>query len=195
MKPSPDRPVLLDSSLLHRVAQGDEQAFEELYGRSSPVLYALVLRILHDPDEAAEVLQDLYRDVWRKAGSYDAQRGSPMAWLVTMARSRAIDRLRSAATQTQRETDSIEDMLTGDLPDRAPDPFEIRADQEQRELVAKAMAELPAAQQEALELAFYGGLTHTQIAARLNQPVGTIKTRIKLGLDKLKAALRGPETS
>lgn len=193
MTPSPDRRVSLDSALLQRVARGDEPAFEELYERSSSILYGLALRMLHNPDEAAELLQDLYREVWRKAGSYDPRRGSPMAWLVTMARSRAIDRLRSAATQNRQETDSIEDSFLGDLPSWNPDPFEVHAEREQRELVAKALAELPAAQQQALELAFYEGLTHTQIAERLNQPVGTIKTRIKLGLGKLKAALRGPQ--
>jgi RNA polymerase sigma-70 factor (ECF subfamily) len=188
MTPSPDRQSL-NPDLLARVAQGDEQAFEDLYGHSCGILYTLALRMLRNPDEAADLLQELYRDVWQKAASYDRRRGTPMAWLVMMTRSRAVDRLRSASAESRTPPQSIEEDLMAALQSDAPDPFEISADQEERELVAKAMAELPALQQQALELAFYEGLTHTQIAQRLNQPIGTIKTRIKLGLDKLRAAL------
>ncbi len=188
---SAERRSPLDPDLLSRVARGDEEAFEDLYGLSSSLLYTLALRILRNPDEAADLLQELYRDVWQKAAAYDRRRGTPMAWLVMMTRSRAIDRLRSSSAETRKRPQALEEELLADVRSDTPDPFQITADQEQRELVAMAMADLPAPQQQALELAFYEGLTHTEIAARLSQPVGTIKTRIKLGLDKLRAALQG----
>lgn len=117
-------------------------------------------------------------------------RGTPTAWLVTVTRRRAIDRLRSRTSKGYGVTDSIGDTGATELPDHTPGPFEINADLEQRALVKKAFAELPEAQQQALELAYYEGLSHQEIASRLNQPLGTIKTRIKLGMSKLKDLLR-----
>jgi len=180
----------LDPELLARVAKGDQQAFATLYDRSSSLLFTLALRILYDRDEAADVLQEVYLEVWRKVVRYNAARGSPTAWLVTLTRSRAIDRLRSRAAKGYGVTDSINDSPTGDLHDWHPGPFEDSANLELRTLVKKALAELPEAQQQALELAYYQGLSHTEIAARLNQPLGTIKTRIQLGMNKLRATLR-----
>lgn len=180
----------IDPELLARAATGDQQAFAELYDRSSSLLFTLALRILGDRDEAAEVLQEVYLEVWRKVVRYNPARGSPTAWLVTMTRSRALDRLRSRAARGYGMTDSIQNTPLTDLPDGNPGPLQASADLELRALVEKALDELPEAQREALELAYYQGLSHTEIAARLNEPLGTVKTRIQLGMSKLRTALR-----
>ncbi len=180
----------IDPELLARAAKGDQQAFTELYDRSSSLLFTLALRILGDRDEAAEVLQEVYLEVWRKVVRYNAARGSPTAWLVTVTRSRAIDRLRSRAARGFGMTDSLQNTPVADLPDGNPGPLQTCADLELRALVEKALVELPEAQREALELAYYQGLSHTEIAARLNEPLGTVKTRIQLGMSKLRTALR-----
>ena len=176
--------------LLVRVGQADASAFAQLYEQSSSVLFTLAVRILTNHDEASELLQDVYIEVWRKAASFDSTRGSPMAWLITLTRSRAIDRLRASASRGRHLTDSIEDTSAKELQGDIPDPLEIHSQEELRTLVTNAFADLPAAQQEAIELAFYEGLTHAEIAEKLHKPLGTIKTRIKLGMTKLRYALR-----
>jgi RNA polymerase sigma-70 factor (ECF subfamily) len=181
---------VIDPKLMARVVKGDHQAFSQLYDQSSSLLYTLAFRILGNRDEAAELLQDIYLEVWKKVARYDVGRGTPMAWLVTLTRSRAIDRLRARASKAHTVVDSTE-QPSPHLPDQSPDPFHIQADHELRNAVGKALAELPESQRQALELAYYEGLSHTEIAARLNQPVGTIKTRIKLGMNKLRTALKG----
>ncbi|TAJ07055.1 MAG: sigma-70 family RNA polymerase sigma factor [Nitrospirae bacterium] len=180
----------LSPDLLAQVAKGSQQAFEELYDQSSALLYTLAVRILGDRDEATELLQEIYLEVWRKVARYDVGRGSPMAWLVTLARSRAIDRLRSRASKGYGTTDPIDEQLAAQLSNHDPSPLEDRQQTELRTSVRKALAELPEGQQQALELAYFEGLSHTEIAERLRQPVGTIKTRIKLGMTKLKISLQ-----
>jgi RNA polymerase sigma-70 factor (ECF subfamily) len=181
----------IDPKLLARVVKGDHQAFSQLYDQSSTLLYTMALRILGNRDEAAELLQDVYLEVWRKVSRYDVGRGTPVAWLVTLTRSRAIDRLRSRASRgQQKSTDSLDGTSAAQVQDHGPSPFDAQADQEIRMLVGGAMASLPQAQQQALELAYYEGLSHAEIAARLNQPLGTVKTRIKLGMSKLRESLR-----
>lgn len=179
---------MIAPELLARVARGDRDAFGQLYDLSSPLLFTLALRILRDRDEAADLLQEVYVEVWRKSLRYDTQRGSPMAWLIILTRSRAIDRLRARASRGVAVTDTLDE--TAPLVDRQPSPFDRQAASEVREIVTRAMADLPPPQQEALELAYYEGLSHAEIAERLNQPLGTIKTRIKLGMSKLKTVLR-----
>jgi len=181
----------IDPKLLARVVKGDHQAFSQLYDQSSTLLYTMALRILGNREEAAELLQDVYLEVWRKVSRYDVGRGTPVAWLVTLTRSRAIDRLRSRASRgQQKSTDSLDGASAAQVQDQGPNPFDAQADQEIRALVGGAMAALPQAQQQALELAYYEGLSHAEIAARLNQPLGTVKTRIKLGMSKLRESLR-----
>lgn len=181
---------VVDPELVARMARGDARAFEQLYDRSSALLYTLALRILEDRDEAADLLQEVFGEVWRKGKHYEAGRGSPMAWLITLTRSRAIDRLRSRSARGHGATDSLDQVKAADLRTDGPGPFEARAEVELQGLVGKALGELPEAQRQALELAYYEGLSHAEIAARLNQPVGTIKTRIKLGMSKLRITLR-----
>ncbi len=180
----------LDPDLLARVAKGDRAAFSRLYEQSSALLFSLAVRIRGDRESATDLLQDVYLEVWRKRIKYDAGRGSPMAWLVTMTRSRAIDRLRSRAVKGHGVTDPIDHSSAVQLPDGNPSPLDVSASSEVRGLVGKALAELPEAQRKALELAYYQGLSHSEIAATLNEPLGTIKTRIKLGMDKLRTVLR-----
>ena len=181
----------IDPKVLSRVAKGDLDSFAQLYDQSSVLLFTLAYRILGNRKEAAQLLQDVYLEVWRKVARYDVGRGTPVAWLVTLTRSRAIDRIRSGASpaiqvgiEPSRSPESLES--EGDV----PYPPEAKEDSELRLTIAKAMAELPAAQREALEMAYYHGLSHTEIAAKLNQPLGTVKTRIKLAMMKLRALLQ-----
>ena len=190
MKSSRNQGSSIGSDLLAHVAKGDSEAFAQLYEQTSSLLFTLAARILGNREEAAELLQDVYIEVWRKAGVFDSKRGSPMAWLVTLTRSRAIDRLRMSSARGRNMTDSIDDTPTHELQSLTLDPLETHATEELRGLVVAAITELPAPQQEAIELAYYEGLTHREIAEKLNQPVGTIKTRIKLGMSKLRYALR-----
>ena len=181
----------IDPKLLARVVKGDHQAFGQLYDQSSTLLFTMALRILGNRDEAAELLQDVYLEVWRKVARYDVGRGTPVAWLITLTRSRAIDRLRARTSRAQHlVNDSLGGSSAAQVADRNPGPFEAQADQELRSLVGSAMAGLPPAQQQAIELAYYEGLSHVEIAAKLNQPLGTVKTRIKLGMSKLRETLR-----
>jgi RNA polymerase sigma-70 factor (ECF subfamily) len=190
MKSPGNQPSSVTPDLLAQVAKGDSYAFSQLYEETSSLLFTLAARILSNRDEAAELLQEVYIEVWRKAGVFDSKRGSPMAWLITLTRSRAIDRLRMSSARARNMTDSIDETPTHELQSLTLDPLETHAAEELRGLVMAAVSELPAPQQEAIELAYYEGLTHREIAERLNQPVGTIKTRIKLGMSKLRYALR-----
>jgi RNA polymerase sigma-70 factor (ECF subfamily) len=181
---------MIDPTLLARVIKGDQQAFSQLYDHSSTLLFTLAVRILGNREEAAELLQDVYLEVWRKVSRYDVGRGTPIAWLVTLTKSRAIDRLRARASRGYRATNPLEAGTAAQMADPGPSPLETQADQELRMAVGTAVGNLPQAQQQAIELAYYEGLSHTEIAARLNQPLGTVKTRIKLGMSKLRESLR-----
>jgi RNA polymerase sigma-70 factor (ECF subfamily) len=180
----------IDPALLARIVKGDQQAFSQLYDHSSTLLYTLALRILGNREEAAELLQDVYLEVWRKVSRYDVERGTPVAWLVTLTRSRAIDRVRTRAARGQQSKDRLDGAAAARVPDFGPSPFETQADQELRLLVSQALAALPPAQQQAIELAYYEGLSQMEIATKLNQPLGTVKTRVKLGMSKLRDTLR-----
>ncbi|TAJ26756.1 MAG: sigma-70 family RNA polymerase sigma factor [Nitrospirae bacterium] len=180
----------IDPLLIAKIAKGDQQAFSHLYDQSSTLLFTLAVRILGDRNEAAALLQELYLEIWRKVARYDVSRGTPIAWLVALTRSRAIARLPSLALKGHGKTGAIDDREEPTSPDQTSDAFETDADRERRALVKKAVAELPEAQQQVLELAYYGGLSYQEIAARRSEPIGTIKTQISLGLSTLKTALR-----
>lgn len=188
--PSQQATSTIDPTLLARVAKGDHQAFSQLYDHSSTLLFTLAVRILGTHEEAAELLQDVYLEVWRKVSRYDVGRGTPIAWLITLTKSRAIDRLRARTARGHHAAGSVEAGTATQLTDEGPSPFETKADQELRTAVITAVAGLPQAQQQAIELAYYEGLSHTEIASRLNQPLGTVKTRIKLGMSKLREVLQ-----
>ena len=188
-RPSPHATSIIDPTLLARVVKGDQQAFSQLYDYSSTLLFTLAVRMLGNREEAAELLQDVYLEVWRKVSRYDVGRGTPIAWLITLTKSRAIDRLRARASRGYRATNSLEGGMATQVADPAPSPLETQADQELRTAIGAAVAGLPQSQQQAIELAYYEGLSHTEIATRLNQPLGTVKTRIKLGMSKLRESL------
>lgn len=173
-------------TLVGQIAQGDQGALARLYDNTNRLVYGLILRVLGDTGAAEEVLLDVYSQVWRQAAAYDLHRGSPLAWLTTIARSRAIDRLR-AGWQTQQRQESL-DVVT-DRETAANSPEENTVLSERQHLVKQALAQLSAEQREVIELAYYSGLSHTEIAERLGQPLGTVKTRTRLGMIKLRDAL------
>ena len=174
------------AAIIERAAAGDQHAVSELYDATSRLVYGLVLRILGDDGAAEEVLLDVYMQVWRQAAAYDSGRGAPLAWLATIARSRAIDRLRAGRQEWQRarSLETVSQQSTGEDLEEAAYVAELR------EVVRGALGTLSSEQREALELAYYGGLSHSEIAERLGQPLGTIKTRIRLGMIKLRALLK-----
>jgi len=178
------------TTLLPAVARGDLAAFEELYDRYSPTLYALLLRILSNPDDAQEVLQESFVKVWSNASSYDAARGSEAAFLISIARSRGIDRLRSRKIRGDRENDAGREIsvVSSFVVNRTGADDAIQS--QERIAVRGALAELPDAQRMALELAYFEGMSQSEIAAKLNEPLGTIKTRMQLGMKKLRERLR-----
>lgn len=176
-----------DESSLRRLASGDQAAAARLYDRHARPLYSLILRIVGNETEAEDVLQEVFAQAFRQASRYDARRGAVAAWLLTIARSRAIDRLR--ARRTRVETGSGEMQTLDEMPDAQPDPASTMLDEEQSRLVRRALSELPMLQRMAIELAYYEGLSHSEIAERLEQPLGTVKTRIRLGLLKLRDVL------
>jgi len=188
--PSKRATSVIDPALLARVVKGDQQAFSQLYDQSCTLLYTIAYRILGSREEADELLQDVYLKVWRKVARYDVGRGTPVAWLITLTRSRAIDRLRARGARAQHATMTLDESPAMRMAAQGPSPFETQADQELRLAVGTAIGSLPQAQQQAIELAYYEGLSHHEIAARLNQPLGTVKTRIKLGMSKLRDSLR-----
>jgi RNA polymerase sigma-70 factor (ECF subfamily) len=172
--------------LVEQIAQGEQAALGTLYDSTNRLIYGLILRVLGEASAAEEVLLDVYTQVWRQAASYDTQRGSPLAWLTTIARSRAIDRLRSG-WQTQQRQESL-DVVT-DRETVAASPEEMTVMSERQRIVRQAMSVLSPEQREVIELAYYSGLSHSEIAAKLNQPLGTVKTRTRLGMMKLRDAL------
>jgi RNA polymerase sigma-70 factor (ECF subfamily) len=173
--------------LLWRIAGGDESALAAFYDLTSRWVYGLALKILNDPASAEEATLDVYLQVWRTAASFAPERGSPEAWLQTVARSRAIDRFRLGASRRRREEpfQAGFDRASGEV-----DPLAASAEAERGRLVAAAIQSLPPEQKRAIELAYFRGLTHGQIARRLEEPLGTVKTRIRLGMMKLRDLLK-----
>ena len=188
--PIPQSSSTVAPDLVARVAGGDQAAFEQLYEQSSPLLCTLVSRIVGNEGEAADLLQEIYLEVWRKASNYDRARGTPMAWLVTLARSRAIDRVRALGSRGKGVTASLDDTPASDLIASNADAMEISAASERQALVWAALKTLPLVQRQAIALAYYEGLTHVEISGRLNVPLGTIKTRIRLAMEKLRDGLQ-----
>ena len=179
-------PANISSELLAELGKGDQRALETLYDHSSTILFTLALRILGDREQAAALLQEVYLDLWRKAARYDPRRGSPMTWLITLTRGRALDRLRSRAAAPGLGGATLPSS-TAAATDDAPG-FQTLADLELSAMVTRAFAGLPAAQQQVLELAYYEGRSQSEIARALNEPITTIRSRIISGMHSLKAA-------
>lgn len=174
------------AALIRQMAEGDQSALAALYDGTSRLIYGLALRILGDPAMAEEVTIEVYMQAWRQAVSYDPGRGTPLAWLLTLARSRAIDRLRSRAEARRREI-LLEAAMV--IPASTVDPEEASEAAERRRLVQTALTTLTPEQREVIELAYFSGLSHSEIAARFGQPLGTVKTRIRLGMMRLRELL------
>jgi RNA polymerase sigma-70 factor (ECF subfamily) len=178
-----------DLELVDRIRQGEQAALDLLYKRYSSPVYSLVWKILQNAEEAEDVALDVFWQVWRQADRYDPVRGAPPAWIFTLARSRAIDRLR-ARNRREDRTISIDDPAVHIDPlDENAAPDQIVSFRQSRDAVRAAMTKLSAVQREAVELAFLKGLTHVEIAEKLGQPLGTVKTRIRQGLIRLRKHL------
>lgn len=174
-----------DEQLMTSVKLRDEAAFGRFYDRYSAICLGFMLRILHDRAEAEDLLQEVFVQVWQQAASFDSARGKPVTWLLTIARSRALDRLRKLDVRERTVTAATREqniLMTTSVSDEAQH-FE------QAEIVHTALAAIPDNQRQTLLLAYFEGLTQTQIAARLNEPLGTIKTRMRSGLMKLQEML------
>jgi len=170
------------------MAHGDGDAVAELYDRHARPIYSLALRILGDVTDAEDVVQEVFSQAWRQASRYSASRGAVAAWLLTLARSRAIDRLRAKRARPAGVTD---ERIADQLVDASPAVDSMVLSSEQVSRVRAALDELPLLQRAALELAYFEGLTHAEIADRLEQPLGTVKTRIRLAMLKLRDVLTG----
>jgi RNA polymerase sigma-70 factor (ECF subfamily) len=169
-----------DAALVAAIRAGDEHALAQLYDRYSPVVYSVALRVLGDTGAAEDVLQEVFLQLWRNPGVFDSNRGSLGAWLAVIARNRAIDGLR----RRKPETDPADVIISVEV--------DLEGETERRRMLEKVrevVNALPAEQRGVLEMAFFEGLTHTEIAAKTGQPLGTIKTRIRSGLLSLRKAL------
>ena len=176
-----------DRALLSRLSSGDGDAAAALYDRHARAIYSLVLRILDDEGDAEDVVQEVFAQAWRQAARYEPSRGAVGAWLLVMARTRAIDKLRARRARSGPLT--VDERAIEALPSAGPDAASHIIDAEQARQVQRALGELPLLQRLALELAYYEGLTQREIADRLEEPLGTVKTRIRLGLLKLRETL------
>jgi RNA polymerase sigma-70 factor, ECF subfamily len=168
-----------DNSLVSAIRSGDEKAMAMLYDRYSPIVYSVALRVLGDTGAAEDVLQEVFMQLWRNPGGFDSSRGNLAAWLAVISRNRAIDAIRKRRPDTD-----IADVIVSVEPDLAGDAERARA----MEKVRGALGAMPSAQRSALEMAYFEGLTHTEIAAKTGEPLGTIKTRIRAGLLALRKA-------
>ncbi len=173
------------AELLSRSARGHEDAFAALYDRTCARIHGIVLRVLRSPDQAAEVTQEVYVEVWRQAARYSAERGSVMAWMATMAHRRAVDRVRSVTSEVNRDTRYARE-ATAPAQDNVWSRVEQRFDAER---VRRGLSALTRIQREAIVLAYFGGYSQSQVAELLDLPLGTVKTRIRDGLIRLRDAV------
>ena len=177
----------IGADLVRQMAAGDREAFGVFYDRYAPVVFPLILRIVRERADASDVLQEVFWEAWRDAPAYDAARGSAEAWMVTRARTRAIDRIRATRRRSETFVAPLDEGLAAGPRESAPDAAERAAD---RGTVMSALDRLPDVQREVIELAYYAGLTQTEIAERLKQPLGTVKTRIRLALERLREVVK-----
>jgi RNA polymerase sigma-70 factor (ECF subfamily) len=171
-----------DLAILERIVARDQSAVAELYDRHSRLLFSLIVRIIQDRSEAEEVLQEVFLTVWTKVESYDASLGTPVGWLVRIARNRGIDRLRTNVVRT-RTLGAIEETRVVDNPETSA------ARSEQQRRVRCALDELPPEQRTLIEHAYFRGLTHSELAEQFRLPLGTVKTRVRTGLQALRQHL------
>ena len=181
--------ALEDQALMERLTYQDLTAFRTLYNRYSSLVYSASLRVLRDASLAEDMVQEIFLRIWRKPESYVATRGKFATWLTSVTRNRAVDAIRSRNRRYRHETASPEEQ-EWDVPgDQRDDPALTAEMSDQRRMILKALSGLPAEQRKVIELAYFGGLTQQEISEKLDQPLGTVKTRIRLGMQKLKVAL------
>ena len=183
-----DRSVRL-AGLLSRIALGDQAAFGEFYELTSPHLYGVAVRILRDAPAAEELLQEAYISVWHHAGSYDPAKSQPLTWLTTIVRNRCLDQLRRREIDTVTITSEDDDAPTYDLPSETMTPVEMLLAGAEARSVKDCVETLDAGPKQAIALAFYQGLSHSELAAQLRQPLGTVKSWVRRGLERLKTCL------
>jgi len=175
-----------DVALIRRMCDADETALGALYDRWARSLYSLVFHLLKDADEAEDVVEETFWQAWRKASSYEPSRGAVSTWLLTIGRRRALDRLRA---KSRRKEESTQSGVLADLTSPASDPLQMVESSERRSNVLTALRELPDEQREVLELGYFQGLSQSEIADRTGQPLGTVKTRMRLAMQKLREPL------
>jgi RNA polymerase sigma-70 factor (ECF subfamily) len=178
-----------DEELMERLGFRDLQAFRVLYQRYGSLVYSTCLRIVRDSQVAEDVSQEIFLRIWRRPERYVAQRGRFLTWLTSVTRNRAVDEVRSRNRRFRYEMASPEEQEREVAGPETNDPALTAQLSDQRRLILAAMAGLPAEQRQVIELAYFGGLTQQEISERLSQPLGTVKTRIRLGMQKLRAAL------
>jgi RNA polymerase sigma-70 factor, ECF subfamily len=174
-------------SLVQRIAAGDQLALHALYAQTHRIVFTLIVRIVNNRETAEEVTLDVFHDVWRRASTYEAAGGPVVGWIMNQARSRAIDRLRFEQRKKRVDTDP-DSALPGGSASDPRDAFDVK---EQGRLLREALSVLNPQERQAIETAFFSELTYSEVAQRLNEPVGTIKTRVRSGLGKLRQALAG----
>jgi RNA polymerase sigma-70 factor (ECF subfamily) len=186
--PPPGAPS--DLELMRGIQAEDPDALSQLYDRYSGILKALILRVIHNETEADDLLQEIFMEIWNQAKNFSAQKGKPLGWMVTLARRRAIDALRKKQAYSRAE-----ERLQSET-EQQPDAWVHNATQEEiafsdtRLIVRKIISQLPPAQQQAVDLAFFQGMSQREIAANTNTPLGTVKTRLELGLKKIYDGLK-----
>jgi RNA polymerase sigma-70 factor, ECF subfamily len=190
--PPPVDAHLDDTALIRRIAQCDQSALSTLYDRYARIVYAIADRSLRSPEETEEIVLDVFAQVWRIADRYDPTQSRADTWLFMLTRSRVLDRLRQLQRR-QPASGQLLDISEIQTPAAGVDPVEAAVVSERREQVTTVLCQLPKEQQLVLELAYYQGLTHREIAAHTGLSLGTVKTRIRLGLNKLRSALAGLE--
>jgi len=171
--------------LIQRAAAQDREAFSQLYDRFSSLVFSLAMRMLRAQSDAEDLLQEVFMQVWRQAGSYSQERGSPEAWIINIARSRAIDKLR-AIRRRDKSFILTDDPAAAESPDNVESAV---GESEAKLAMNSALANLPEAQRRVLELAFFSGLSQTEIAERLAEPLGTVKTRMRAAIQRLRGIL------
>jgi len=184
-----DYKQLRDEELMQRLLHKDKRAFEAIFDRYGDLVYSTSLRVLRDAHLAQDVSQEIFVRLWRKPESYVAERGRFLTWLISVTRNRAVDEIRSRSRRLRHETASPEEQEREIPAGEGNDPALNAQLAEQARTVRAALALLPPEQRQVIELAYFGGLTQQEISDRLDQPLGTVKTRIRLGMQKLRAAL------
>ena len=178
-----------DQALVAAIAIGDSNALEQLYDRYSAVVYRVALRMLKNRELAEDIVQEVFWRVWRRSASFASERGRVTQWLFGIAHNLCIDEMRRMRARPAPIYEDVDHPLIQQLTDEQSDVPAAAWSIEQRRIITEALSELPAAQRQAIELAYFGGMSHQQIATKLNRPLGTIKTRVRLGLHKLGSLL------